>query len=334
MARLTVLALLLGSLAGAQSQSDAHLKQAGVCARCHVISVVEWGMSAHAKAATDCVACHGVSEGHVIDERNNIKPERMPTGAAIAGFCTTCHAAGCQKTKNTANCQTCHHYHALVDPSKPPAPAEPAIRKRTARPPDATAAAQKVVRVERFGFDLVLVPGGEFDLGNAALPSSAPVHTRRVRPFYLARTEVTVALWNAVLPGSPVPGDPGDPVRKISWLDAQSFLRKLNETVPGGGFRLPTEEEWECAARTNQPNSLGLQAMQGGVWEWCSSLAEPYPYDPSDGRESPGAPGHRVLRGGAFGDAPLDLAFRHSERPDRKLKSNGLRLARAVPSKN
>lgn len=333
MARLTFSVLLFALLASAQSQSDGHLKQAGVCARCHVISVVEWGMSAHTRSATDCVACHGVSEGHVIDERNNIKPERMPTGAAIAGLCAGCHAAGCQKTKNTANCQSCHHYHALVDPNKPPPPAEPAVRSRTRRPTELSAGSPKIVSVEQINSELVLVPGGDFDMGSDSLASSGPVHTRRVKPFYLARNEVTVGLWNSVLPQQPVSGEPGAPLSRVSWSEAQAFIQKLNQTVPGGGFRLPTEEEWERAARANQPMALGIVAMQSGVWEWCSSLAAPYPYDPSDGRENPRGAGHRVLRGGAFGDASLDFAFRHTERPDRKLKSNGLRLARTIPAK-
>lgn len=170
-------------------------------------------------------------------------------------------------------------------------------------------------------------------MGSDSLASSRPVHTRRLGPFYLARHEVNAGLWNAVMVTQPVSGDPAEPVRNVSWLEAQAFLRKLNETDPGGGFRLPTEEEWERAARADRAGELGLDGMQQGVWEWCSSLAAPYPYDPSDGRERADAPGHRILRGGGFGESPIDPAFRHSERPDRKLKSNGLRLARSVPLK-
>lgn len=333
MARLSLSVILWTGFTFAQSQPDAHLKQAGVCARCHVISVVEWGMSAHTRAGTDCVACHGVSEGHVIDERNNIKPERMPTGGAIAGLCSGCHTAGCQKSKNTANCQSCHHIHALVDPRKAPPPAEPALRSRPRKQPGSSASMPKLVKVEKLNIDLILVPGGEFDMGSESLAASRPVHTRSVKPFYLARQEVTVGQWNTIMAGQPLSGDAAEPARKVSWLDAQAFLRKLNETVPGGGFRLPTEEEWERAARANETGGLGLAGMQKGVWEWCSSLAAAYPYDPADGRERPDAPGHRILRGGDFGGLPLDVALRHTERPDRKLKSNGLRLARSLPLK-
>jgi formylglycine-generating enzyme required for sulfatase activity len=142
-------------------------------------------------------------------------------------------------------------------------------------------------------------------------------------------------------------------VEQVSWVDAQAFIRKLNEKVPGGGFRLPTEAEWEFAARTGgavpgptvpgqssphpvgkgQPDKLGLYDMLGNVWEWCSSLERPYPFGAADGRESATAPGLRILRGGGFADPQdlLDPAFRHAERPDRRLHYNGLRLARDVP---
>jgi hypothetical protein len=153
----------------------------------------------------------------------------------------------------------------------------------------------------------------------------------------------------------------------------------INEQVPGGGFRLPTEAEWEYACRAGargpvdpdsferyawfrknsarrsddpasfkqvdafpphpvgalQPNSWGLYDMQGNVWEWCSSLWCPYLFDPADGRESSSAAGLRVLRGGGFADTAglLHPAMRHRERPHRRYRWNGLRLARSVPVK-
>jgi formylglycine-generating enzyme required for sulfatase activity len=150
----------------------------------------------------------------------------------------------------------------------------------------------------------------------------------------------------------------------------------LNERASGGGFRLPTEAEWEYACRaggegpdrkqrdqfawfrenslrrtsgeqtstkpdawapqpvgTKKPNRWGLYDMQGNVSEWCSSLYQPYLYDARDGRESPNKPGPRVLRGGHFADSAESLSptLRHSERTQRRLRWNGLRLARTVP---
>ena len=117
----------------AQTLEDQQFKQAGVCARCHVISVVEWGMSRHSKAGTTCVACHGESKGHVKDERNNIKPEHIPHAAAIAGLCAGCHQSGCPKTHQTASCQDCHHSHALVNPDKPAVAKDPHFDEISAR---------------------------------------------------------------------------------------------------------------------------------------------------------------------------------------------------------
>ena len=96
MARLTsgIILFLCAAVGAAQTAQDQQFKEAGVCARCHVISVIEWGMSAHRQAGVACVACHGASQGHVKDERNNIKPERLPRQAAIAGLCAGCHASG------------------------------------------------------------------------------------------------------------------------------------------------------------------------------------------------------------------------------------------------
>ncbi len=100
------------ALAVASAQTDERLKQAGVCARCHVISVVEWSMSGHPKAGTDCVACHLTSKGHVADERNNVKPERLPRGEQIAALCATCTRPAVRRPKRppvVSPATTCTH---------------------------------------------------------------------------------------------------------------------------------------------------------------------------------------------------------------------------------
>jgi len=141
--------------------------------------------------------------------------------------------------------------------------------------------------------------------------------------FYLGKYELTQAQWEALLgvnasahQGTAFPESDQFPVDQVSWEDCQILIKKLNESFPGGGFRLPTEVEWEFAARggeeyrsaeakaprpvrNGKPNRLGLVDMLGNVREWCSSLYRPYPYSASDGREVAGAPGYRVLRGGS-----------------------------------
>ena len=101
-------------------QVRAEFKAAGVCARCHVISVLEWGISGHftVDTGTDCKSCHGPSAGHVANERNEVKPDRLPREAQIAKTCVSCHDAGCPKTREANSCQKCHHVHALVNPAE------------------------------------------------------------------------------------------------------------------------------------------------------------------------------------------------------------------------
>src|SRR5690348_6881127 len=107
-------ALIALGLPGAGSPQDEGItrpefKAAGVCARCHVVSVLEWGVSKHGSAGTDCRTCHGPSPGHVANERNEIRPDRVPRGVQIAKMCQRCHDTGCPKTLETVSCQKCHH---------------------------------------------------------------------------------------------------------------------------------------------------------------------------------------------------------------------------------
>ena len=464
-----------------KERTDKHppeFKQAGVCARCHVVSVLEWGISGHLEAETDCQECHGPSRAHVANERNEVKPDRLARGASIAKqSCSTCHETGCPKTLDVQNCQKCHHVHALINPSQPPVAKDERMEKlllvweqyriqmaegdrcvsqqdwdaaqsafraalkwipgnhrarmllmmcsRRLEPnlPGFNGGGERIddrtglpreVSVAGLDIDMLLVSPGEFDMGSDDLADSRPVHTVRLDPFYLGRYEVTQVEWNSVMGTNPsahqgkdFPNAQRMPVERVSWNDCQTFLRRLNQRVPGGGFRLPTEAEWEYACRaatsgwrldrpvsargtrkilrqqssnssraapgqpaeealsqdawcrdnslrqptpgkpflrvdayaprpvgTRRPNAWGFHDMQGNVCEWCSSLWQPYLYDATDGRESLTTNGKRILRGGGFADSvrSLDAALRHPERPHRRLRWNGLRLARSVPS--
>lgn len=439
MTRLTAIVVLL--LFSLSLWGQTQIKQAGVCARCHVVSVLEWSISRHAKVGTNCQACHGPSQGHITNERDEVKPDRIPHGAAIAGLCQHCHSSGCPKTAARAACETCHHVHALVSPKQAQTGEDPELAKLYTRwdqfqgkmqagehflelhnwaaaredfeaalgliPGNAQATVKlelcerrlhpglpgfeiegdqydsgsglpKEVKVAGLGIPMVLVPGGEGDIGSDDVAGAQPVNTVRVEAFYLGKYELTEAQWKALMGTNPSIHQGDDlPVERVSWLDCQALVQKLNERLPGRGFRLPSEAEWEYASRagsshllsaaelarfawfrddsvvpsgtlpallqvdalaprpvgTKEPNDWGFYDMYGNVWEWCSSLLKPYPYDPADGRESLSAQGLRVLRGGSFADSAetLNPALRHGEQPGRRYRWNGLRLARSVP---
>lgn len=325
-----IAAFLIAASASAQQQSPAQeqskeFQQAGHCERCHVSSVLEWGLSTHAKTGINCIACHGVSQGHYLDERNNVKPDRIPRGVAIASLCVTCHKDGCPKSSERASCQNCHQAHALINPTRGsvvqdkqsqelaikgeaferhmadgdrlvkerswPA-ARDAYRRALEQIPgdrrattqlrmcerrinprlagfeivgsqfDLESALPKEVKVSGTDIEMVLMPAGDFDMGSDRFKDATPVHTVRVEAFYLAKFEVTQAQWKVLMGTNPsrhtaLPNAERMPVEQVSWDDCQSYIRKLNERVPGGSFRLPTEAEWEYAARAG--SSVPLQ---------------------------------------------------------------------------
>lgn len=418
-------------LAPAVAQQTA-LKEAGVCSRCHVVHVMEWSASKHTAAKVACQGCHGASKGHVENERNQVRPDRLPRGEAISGLCSTCHAGGCPKTGQKTGCQSCHHPHALANPNdqrlRPVEALEDksfgeyqrhmqegesqVMRAEWAKARASFAEARKLrpedrratlrlrmterrlnpgmagfeiagpefdaesglplrVRVAALAMEMVLLPGGGFDMGSDTVRGSQPVHTVELEPVYLAAHELTQKQWTALgLENPSMHRGETLPVHSISWEDAQGALARLNAKVAGAGFRLPSEAEWERAARaggtaieeaawfrgnsavdakpgfrewqgyaprpvgTRKPNRLGFFDLQGNVAEWCSSLMEPYPYDRRDGRERMQADGMRVVRGGSFADDVdmLDAALRHADRPSRRLPWNGMRVARTVPA--
>lgn len=429
MARSTLARLIFALPVALWAQQEPSFRQAGVCSRCHVAQVLEWSASRHPRAATTCQSCHGPSTAHIANERNQVKPDRLPRGAeAISALCATCHSAGCPKTARTTGCQSCHHAHALSNPEdkqlrQTALPEDPRLapfriamaegeryvaQQQWQAAHEAFAQAVKLmpadrraakrlrmaarrlnpaqpgleiagevfdpdsglplrVRVAGFGIEMRLVPGGDADIGSGSFRDSQPVHTVRGEPFYLAIHELTQQQWSALGVDNPSQHQgPGLPVHGVSWHDARQWIDRLNARVPGGGFRLPTEAEWERAAvrhgaieqeawfrgnsaaaaapgafreadayspravGSKRPNAAGFYDMLGNAAEWCSSLYQPYPYDSRDGRESADGEGLRVIRGGHFADAAGDLnpALRHAERPGRRNVWNGFRLAR------
>jgi len=219
-----------------------------------------------------------------------------------------------------------------------------------------------------------LIPVGTFQMGDitgAGLDRERPVHPVSItRAFYMQKTEVTQGQWRQVMGTNPSHfSDCGDlcPVERVSWNDVQTFLAALNTMDPGKGYRLPTEAEWEYAARAGtagdyggtgvldqmgwyednsgsrthpvaqkQPNHWGLFDMHGNVWEWVQDWysATYYQYCVDNGivNDPPGpATGtNRVLRGGSAvnGATFARSATRTFGLPSDRYLNGGFRLAR------
>lgn len=182
---------------------------------------------------------------------------------------------------------------------------------------------------------MVLVPGGTFTMGDSR-DFNSPPHKVTLSSFYIGKTEVTQAQWLAVMGDNPSYYKNGGscPVESISWDAAQAFIVKLNQ-LSGKHYRLPTEAEWEYAARggnkskgytysgsnkfgdigwchnnsegdkthaagLKQPNELGLYDMTGNVSEWCQDFYDVnyYRNSPVNDPQGPATGSTRVRRGG------------------------------------
>ena len=199
--------------------------------------------------------------------------------------------------------------------------------------------------VNGVAFNMIYVEGGTFTMGVNGNSESSPAHQVTLSSFSIGQTEVTQELWIAVMGRNPSwfcsrPNNNYNdnfqrPVECVSWNDCQQFVEKLNE-LTGRNFRLPTEAEWEYAARggnksqqypfsgsdniysvawfydngnnrithsvaTKMPNELGIYDMSGNVWEWCQDWYSTYTNDSQTNPTGPESGIYPVRRGGSWG---------------------------------
>jgi formylglycine-generating enzyme required for sulfatase activity len=231
-------------------------------------------------------------------------------------------------------------------------------------------------------FKMVFVEGGPFQMGSdSGDDDERPVHNVTVSDFYMGEFEVTQALWQEVMgttvyqqrdkfaPSWSMRGVGVDyPMYYVNYAEAEEFCGRLNQRLrsqlPAGySFALPTEAEWEYAARggnktntytysgsnylsdvawyadnsnstthaagSKRANELGLYDMSGNVWEWCTDWYGSYSSSSQTDPRGPSSGSYRVLRGGSWycSASNCRVAYRNFISPSRRFSSFGFRLA-------
>lgn len=195
--------------------------------------------------------------------------------------------------------------------------------------------------------EMVLVRMGTFQMGSNDHHSEKPIHNVTLPDFEIGKYPVTQKFWQEIMGSNPsyFKGCDDCPVENVSWGDVQEFLKKLNQKYPGKNYRLPSEAEWEYAARGGslskgyiysggndigevawyeknfdrntypvggkKANEVGIYDLSGNVWEWCQDAwHDNYNGAPMDGRAwdsgaEQGSNTFRVLRGGSWYNYPF-----------------------------
>lgn len=223
-------------------------------------------------------------------------------------------------------------------------------------------------------FNMILVEHGSFTMGatselEGVCPDEMPAHkVTLTKDYYMGETQVTQALWEAIMGGNPSKFKGKErPVECVNWYDCQEFVKKLNRRLHsqlhGKSFRLPTEAEWEFAARGGnkscgyqfsgsddldevacysdneddetcdvasfEPNELKIYDMNGNVYEWCLDWCGRYKRSAQRDPKGPSSGSCRVLRGGGwYFDSIMEyrLSYRGGGEPDEIFDTNGFRL--------
>ncbi|MDR2081577.1 MAG: formylglycine-generating enzyme family protein [Campylobacteraceae bacterium] len=213
-------------------------------------------------------------------------------------------------------------------------------------------------KINSIGVELVFIPSGSFMMGcdennGFCWEDEAPRHRVIIsKPFYLGKYEVTQKQWQALMGDNPSKVKGGDlPVTNVSWNDVSVFIKKLNDKETTDRYRLPSEAEWEYAARAGtdtryfwgngdentanqyawinanskyeiqkagqkKPNTWGLHDMAGNVWEWVNDTYQEdyYQYNHITNPKGADEGVEKIMRGGSYEDN-LNFArsaFRHS----------------------
>jgi len=232
------------------------------------------------------------------------------------------------------------------------------------------------IDINGINFTMQRVEGGSFIMG--ATPDQTdkdtytdkPAHLVFLSPYYIATTEVTMQLWRAVMPEWEIinpKGYPTVPISYVSWFDCQEFVRRL-DSITGLPFRLPTEAEWEYAARggakskayrfaggneadsvgwtyscsgewkhpvgRKRSNELGLYDMTGNVSEWCQDIYGPYTLSTQPDPCGADTGSYRIVRGGSYDEcvANSHLSVRRWHLPETATEYIGFRVALTFPN--
>jgi len=273
-----------------------------------------------------------------------------PEEAAKAGYipCLACHPPLPDKTKM----------------NKIPQPVEPVEKKPLISIEEITSST--------LGAKFVLIPAGTFMMGSPSNEQGRDndeiLHQVTIsRSFFMQTTEVTQGQWKRVMENNPSHFNScGDdcPVENVSWKNVQEFISKLNRMEGNNQYRLPTEAEWEYAARAEtttrfhsgnsnkdlsnvgwykenaeskthaveqkNPNAFGLYDMHGNVWEWVQDWKGVYPSSHIIDPEGPPSGSIRVMRGGSWrhGAKFCRSAYRSNRYPGFRDSRMGFRLLR------
>lgn len=244
-----------------------------------------------------------------------------------------------------------------------------AVTQNGATPITPPASEDRIFTVGVVKFKMIAVEGGTFTMGatseqgSDAYDDEKPAHQVTLSSYYIGETEVTQELWQAVMGSNPSYfSGSRKPVERVSWDDCQNFITKLR-LLSGQYFRLPTEAEWEYAARggnksrgykfagsntidnvawydsnsnsqthdvaTKAANELGLYDMSGNVWEWCQDRYGRYSSGSQTNPTGPSSGSDRMYRGGSwsYNAWRCRVSRRNGSSPGIRHDVIGLRLA-------